>query len=94
MTLVCVMIRNLWLVMATHRIFFKMLQCLNCNNSYNICPCIKFVKIECFLSSFQNRSGRENDKILLQNNCINIGVTNGLKQKKEKKHVKQLYMVK
>ena len=32
--------------------------------------------------------------MLLQNNCINNGVTNGLKKKKEKKHAKQLYMVK
>ena len=32
--------------------------------------------------------------LLLQNDCINNGVTNGLKKKKEKKHVKQLYMVK
>ena len=32
--------------------------------------------------------------LLLQNDCINNGVTNGLKEKKEKKHVKQLYMVK
>ena len=29
-----------------------------------------------------------------QNNCINNGVAYGLKQKKEKKHLKQLYMVK
>ena len=37
----------------------------------------------------------ENVKMLLfQNDCINNGVTNGLKKKKEKKHVKQLYMVK
>ena len=32
--------------------------------------------------------------MLLQNNCINNVVTNGLKQKKEKKHAKQLYMLK
>ena len=32
--------------------------------------------------------------MLLQNNCINNGVTNGLKWKKENKYVKQLYMVK
>ena len=32
--------------------------------------------------------------MLLQNNCLNNGVTDGLKQKKEKKHVKQLYMKK
>ena len=31
--------------------------------------------------------------MFLQNNCINKGVTNGLKQKKEKKHAKQLYLV-
>ena len=30
----------------------------------------------------------------LQNNCTNNGATNGLKQKKEKKDAKQLYMVK
>ena len=27
----------------------------------------------------------------MQNNCINNGVTNGLKQKKEKKHATALY---
>ena len=32
--------------------------------------------------------------MLLQNNCIKNGVTNDLKQKKEKKHAKQLYIVK
>ena len=32
--------------------------------------------------------------MLLQNNCINNGVTNGIKYKKEKKHAKQLCMVK
>ena len=32
--------------------------------------------------------------ILLQNNCINNAVTNGLKYKKEKKDAKQLYMEK
>ena len=32
--------------------------------------------------------------MLLQNNCINNSVTNGLKQKNKKKHIKQLYMVK
>ena len=31
--------------------------------------------------------------LTLQNNCKNNGVINGLKQKKEKKHAKQLYMV-
>ena len=31
--------------------------------------------------------------MFLQNNCINKGVTNGLKQKKEKKRAKQLYLV-
>ena len=40
------------------------------------------------------RSSFELTHILLQNNCINNGVTNGLKQKKEKKHAKQLYIVK
>ena len=68
-----------------------MLQCLNCNNSYNTWPCIKFVKIECFLSSFQNRNGGENEKLLLQNNCINIGVTNGLKKKRKKACKTALY---
>ena len=46
--------------MTTHCIF------LNCNNTYNICPYVKCVKM------------------LLQKNCINNGITNGLKQKKEK----------
>ena len=32
--------------------------------------------------------------MLLQNNCKNNGVTNGLKQKKGKKHAKQFYTVK
>ena len=32
--------------------------------------------------------------MLLQNNCINNGVTDGLKHKEEKIHAKQLYMIK
>ena len=32
--------------------------------------------------------------MLLQNNCINNGVTNGFKYKKGKIHTKQLYTVK
>ena len=71
-----------------------MFRYLNCNNSCNICPCIKSVKIECFLSLFQKKNRTENVKKFLQNTCINNGVTNGLKQKKEKTHVKQPYMVK
>ena len=36
--------RNLWLIMATHCTFLKKFQFLNCNNSYNIYPCVKYVK--------------------------------------------------
>ena len=32
--------------------------------------------------------------MLQQNNCVNRGVTNSLKQKKEKNHAKQRYMLK
>ena len=32
--------------------------------------------------------------MLLQNNCINNSVTDGLKHKEEKIHTKQLYMIK
>ena len=39
------------------------------------------------------RKATENMKMLLQNNCINNGVTNGLKEKKEKKTCKQLFIV-
>ena len=46
------------------------------------------------LSLFQKKNKTENVKMLLQSNCINNGATNGLKQKKGKKHVKQFYMVK
>ena len=42
---------------------------------------------------FQKENRTENVKMLLQNNFINNGVTNGLKRRK-KKHAKQLYMVK
>ena len=65
--------------MATHCIF------LNCNNSYNIWPYVKSVKIGCL---FQKKNRTENVKMLLQNSYVNNGVTNGLK------HAKQLYMVK
>ena len=43
---------------------------------------------------FQKKNRKENVKILLQNNCVNNGVTNGLKEKKEKQDAKQFYMVK
>ena len=33
----------------------------------------------------------ENMKMLLQNNCINNGVTNGLKEKKEKKNMQTAF---
>ena len=33
-------------------------------------------------------------KILLQNNSIKNGVTNGLKKRRKKRHVKQPYMIK
>ena len=79
MTLICVMIGNLQLILATHSIFLKKYQCLSCNNSYNIYPCVKFMKIGCFLSLFRKRNGTENVKMLLQNNYVNRGVTNGLK---------------
>ena len=59
----------------THRKF----QCLNCNNFYNICPCVRSVKIRCLLSLFQNENRTKNSKILLKNNCINNSVINGLK---------------
>ena len=75
------MIRNVWLIMATHCLF------LSCNNSYNICPYVKFVKIG-FLFLFQKKKRTENVKMLLQNNCINNGVTNGLKKKQKKKACK------
>ena len=78
MTLIYVMIRNLWLIMAIHRIF------LNCNNSY-ICPYVKCVKIGCLFQT-------ENVTMLLQNNCINNGVTSGLKEKKEKKSMQNSFI--
>ena len=68
-TLICVMIRNLWLTMANHYIFFK--KCLNCNNSYDICPCVLCVKIECLLSLFQKKNRRENLKMSLQHYYTN-----------------------
>ena len=49
--------------MATHCIF------LNYNSSYNICEYVNCVKIGC----------EKNLKMLLQDNCINNGVANGLK---------------
>ena len=68
MTLIYVMIRNLWLIMATHRTF------LSCNSSYNIFSYVKCMKLDiCF---FQKKSRTENLKMLLQNNCINNGVNN------------------
>ena len=67
--------------MATHCIFFKKFQCLNCNNSCNICPCNKYVKIQYLSSLFQKENRTENVKTL-QINCINNGVTNGLNIRK------------
>ena len=63
MTVIYVKIRNLWLIMATHCIF------LNYNSSYNICEYVNCVEIGC----------EKNLKMLLQDNCINNGVANGLK---------------
>ena len=79
MTLIYVMIRNLWLIMATQRIF------LNRNNSYNNRPHIKCMKIGCSFITKKEKSRTKNVKILLQNNYINNGVNNGLKQKKVSK---------
>ena len=63
MTLICVIIRNLRLIMATHCIFLKKCQYLNCNDSCNICPCVKCEKIGCLLNLFQKKNNRrsEND---------------------------------
>ena len=47
MTLICVMIRNLWLIMGINCKFLKECKYLNCTNSYNICPCVKLVQIGC-----------------------------------------------
>ena len=33
-----------------------MCQCLNCNNSYNTCPCAKCVKTGCLLSLFLKKN--------------------------------------
>ena len=66
--------------------------CLYCNNSYNIYPYVKCVKIGCLFISKESRT--KNEKRLLQNNCINNSAINGLNERKKKKHAKQLYMVK
>ena len=79
MILICAMIRNLWLIVTTHCILKKKIQCLNCNNSYNICPRVKCVKIGCLLSLFQKKNKAKNLKMLLQNIYVNSSVTNGLK---------------
>ena len=50
MTLIYVMIGNLWLIMATHCLF------LNCNSSYNICPYVKCIKIGCLLISKEKQN--------------------------------------
>ena len=61
MTSVYVMIRNVWLIMTTHCTFLKKYlkkyfkKCLNCSNSYNICPCVKCVKIGSLLSLSQKK---------------------------------------
>ena len=52
---------------------------------------VKCVKIVKFISKEKQNRKCEN---ALQSNCTNNGATNGLKQKKGKKHVKQFYMVK
>ena len=71
--------------MATQRIF------LNRNNSYINRPYIKCMKIGCSFITKKEKSRTKNVKILLQNNYINNGVNNGLKQKK---YPKQLRIVK
>ena len=53
----------------------------------------QFLTLDAFKQLEWNKN-RKATYMLLQNNCLNNGVTDGLKQKKEKKHVKQLYMKK
>ena len=84
MIIIDAMIRNLCLIMATNCIF------LNFINSGNIYLYVKCVKTACL----QKESRTENVKMLLQDNSINNGVTNGLKWKKGKKLAKKIYMVK
>ena len=46
MTLICVMIRNFWLIMTAHCTFLKKFHCLNCSNSYNNWMFVKFISKE------------------------------------------------
>ena len=92
MTLISVMIRSLWLIMVIYCIFLKKCQCLNCNNSYNICPCARCVKIGCLLSLFQKKNRTKNVKMLLQNNCINNGITM-IPMVKQKRRERRVWMV-
>ena len=86
------MTKNLWVIMVINCIFLKKFQCFNCNNFNSICPfvnvwklnvCQKSVKIDKSLFQKKKKNRTENVKMLLQNNCINNGVTNGLKQQKQ-----------
>ena len=79
MTLICVMKRNLWLLMTPHCILLKRFQCLNCGDPCNMCAYVKCEKTGCLLSLSQKTNRKENVKMLLQNDYINNGVTNGIK---------------
>ena len=37
----------------------KKKSCLNCNISYNICPCVKCLKIGCLFSLFKRKTSRK-----------------------------------
>ena len=73
------MIRNLWLLMTPHCILLKRFQCLNCSNPCNMCAYVKCEEIGCLFSLSQKTNRKENVKMLLQNDYINNGVTNGIK---------------
>ena len=62
-------------------------------NPFRQLECDEIRKVVQFLVDPLPRSSTLVMHILLQNNCIDKGVTNSLKLKKEKKHAKELYLV-
>ena len=94
-----------WVAIICHK--FLIITQVKVNHS-SCSQCFQYMTLKALLNSLEwnenwkavlffirsNPSFFDLTYMLLQNNCKNNGATNGLKQKKGKKHAKQLYMVK